>query len=118
VEVKDDGFRGEVGGVYYAAHVLVVAWLEAPAGAEVYVDDPAGCPRAAGAEVLLQFDELFVDDQPGAARLVEWQSVAACRPEVPFTPPLFFNDLEVGEQVELRHEGGWWPVTLRHKTQR
>jgi hypothetical protein len=118
VEVKDDGFRGEVGGVYFSARVLVVSWLEAPAGAEVYVDDPAGYPRAAGDEVLVHFDELFVDEQPGAARLVEWQSVASCRPEVPITPPLFFNDLNVGEPVELRHEGGWWPAVLRQKTQR
>jgi hypothetical protein len=56
-----------------------------------------------------------VDEVPGAPRLVEWLSSSVCRPEAPATPPNFFDDIEEGEPVELRHNGGWWPVTLHEK---
>lgn len=79
-----------------------------------------------GGKALVRFDELMESDEPGAPNLSEWVPLPQLRPEPPPTPepeeggsgvPAYLESLEIGDMVELQHNGAWWSVKLKGREQ-
>eukprot|EP00966_Prymnesium_polylepis_P052688 1219994-Prymnesium_polylepis.1 len=62
-------------------------------------------PRAA----LVEFDE-FTAEEDESRQLQEWLGTELLSPVPPSPPPRWLRGVTIGEQLELLHEGGWWPV--------
>jgi len=108
VRIDQGGFRGTLGCAHYKASVLIADWLDAPEGAEIYLNDEETYPRQVGEDVLVQYDTFVRDDAvPDSPKQVEWVSACICRPYTPATPPNFLPDLKVGEVVETWFNDGW-----------
>ena len=102
--------RGAAGGAYEAAvgeRVEVIMVEEGLRGAK-YAADVLG--RKAGA-VHVEHYHLF-DEDDESLRLKEWAAAAQVVREPPPPPDGWLSGVRVGQQLEMRHEEGWWPVKV------
>ena len=73
-----------------------------------YAADVLG--RKAGA-VHVEHYHLF-DEDDESLRLKEWAAAAQVVREPPPPPDGWLSGVRVGQQLEMRHEEGWWPVKV------
>lgn len=92
VVVDEEGLKGS----RYGARIIRI------------VDASARVPTA---KALVVYDH-FTSEEDEEVALEEWVACASLRPAPPPSPPDFFEQIAVGDALEVWHADGWWEVTL------